>query len=188
MRRIFAFQQIADVYHADNLILIAIAERKTRVLMLLDELHDFVVAAVLINTFHFLPRDHNLMRGNFRKANSVLDNFAFRIVNDTALLRGVNNQFDFLFGMRVFVFVRLFDAHQFQNPHCNVVKYPDKRSKNLIKRIQRRRNNQRIAFGILYGHGLRHQFAENNVQQRDKGKGNTKTQRMEQDFVVGKKA
>ena len=81
--------------------------------MLADKVHRFVIAVIFVNTFDVLTRYHNLMSAGFGKANCVLDDFAFGIVNDTAFLRSIDNQFDFFFRMGVVVFVTGFDAHQF---------------------------------------------------------------------------
>ena len=129
------FQNIADMNHTDDMVLVFVAKRKTRMVVLADKIHCFVIAVIFINTLNVLPRNHNFMGAGFRKANGVLNNFAFGIINNAAFLRGVDNQFDFFFGMGVSVFVAGFDAHQLQNANGDMVKNPDKRRKNPVKGI-----------------------------------------------------
>ena len=107
------FQNVTDVNHTDDMVFIFVAERKPRVVVLADKVHCFIITVIFINTFDVLTRYHNLMSTGFGKANCVLDDFAFGIVNNAAFLRSIDNQFDFLFRMSVVVFISGFDAHQF---------------------------------------------------------------------------
>ena len=91
--------------HADDVVFILVAERKTGVIVLFDELHRFRKSIILVQAFHVLPGNHDFMRVNFRKVDRVLDDFAFGIVNNAAFFGGIDDQFDFLFRMGVVVFV-----------------------------------------------------------------------------------
>ena len=101
----FIFQQIADMQHADDVVFVLVAKRKTGVIVLFDKIHRFRKGIVLIKALHILPGNHDFMCVDFRKINCVLNNFAFGIVNNAAFFGGIDDQFDFLFRMSVIVFV-----------------------------------------------------------------------------------
>ena len=146
------------MYHTQNLVFITGTKRETCMFILLNQLHNLVKTAVLVDTNHILSRYHNFVCKNFRETNSILDNFAFCIINNPAFLRSINNKLNFFFGVSIFVFISLLNAHQFQNPDRNMIKTPNNRSANFIKRIKRNRNKHRITFGILNSHRLWYQL------------------------------
>ena len=151
------------------------------------KIHNFFIAVILINAVHILPRHHNFVGANLREIDGILNNFTLGIVNHPALLRSINNQLDFFFRVRIFVFIGLFNFHQFQNPQRHVVKTPNNRGADLVKRIKRNRYHQGIALSILNCHRLWYQLTQNHMQQSNKGKSNTEAQRMQQNSLSGKK-
>ena len=91
--------------HADDVVFVFVAKRKTGVIVLFDKIHRFRKGIVLVQAFHVLPGNHDFVRVDFRKVDRVLNDFAFGIVNNAAFFGGVDDQFDFLFRMSVIVFV-----------------------------------------------------------------------------------
>ena len=80
------------------------------------------------------------MSADFREINGILYNFAFCIVNYTVFLRGVNNEFDFLFGVSIISFVGNSGPHEVQDSVGHMVKHPNKWGKDFIEDIERSGN------------------------------------------------
>ena len=124
--------------------------------VLLDKADHLIKAAAFVKAFHVLPRNHNLMSTDFGKINGVLNDFALCIIDNTVFLRGIDNQFDFFFGVSLIRFIGNFNAHNLQNQSGNMVKHPDKRRKNHIKTIKGVGNAQNIFFGMNNSQRFRH--------------------------------
>ena len=163
---------------ADDVILVLVADRIARLLLLDDGLDAVGGWIIEIEADHIRARHHDLTCVQLGKGKDLVNEVRLRAVDEPLTEALLHQETDLLLRVCVLVFALDLIAEFAADVVCHRVEHPDKGAHDASKEHHGERDREEDALHVGNRHRLRRQLAEHDVERGDEGKGNRERNRV----------
>ena len=154
---------------ADDMILVLLADRIARELLLEDDMEVRVEVVAEVEADHVRTRRHDLAHIEVGEVKDVVDEVRLRVVDEPLLVTLLHEQADFLLRVRLLAVAVRLEAEPVRDPVRDMVEQPDERIHDALEDEHGQRDGQHDFLDALDGHRLRRELAEHDMAARDDG-------------------